>query len=139
MAGTMKLTARQWLITIDGIDGTWAQISEAETAAEGTRVRDGGATKADVLAGPAETDEVTCTRPYDIDRDHDLVTSLLPLCGQWYTTITKQPLHGDMTRANVKPRVYSDCLLVKVTDPEADADSGDPSKVALTFMVGDVS
>jgi hypothetical protein len=44
-----------------------------------------------------------------------------------------------MTRYSVKPRVYSDCLLTKVTDPESDADSGDPSRLELTFMVGDVS
>lgn len=135
----MFLSARQWLVTIEGIDGTWAAISAAETAAEGTRVRDGGATKASVLAGPAETDDITCTRPFDADRDHDLITSLLPLVGQWYTTITKAPLRGDMTRVDTKPRVYSEALLVKVSDPESDADSGDPSRVELTFMVGDVS
>lgn len=134
-----KLSARQWLVTVDQIDGTWAKISSGETSAEGTRVRDGGSTKADVLAGPPETDEVTVSRPFDGERDHDLVTTLLPLVGQLFTTITKQPLHGDMSRVNVKPRVYSDCLLTKVTDPESDADSGDPSELELTFMVGDVS
>lgn len=134
-----KLSARQWLVTVDGIDGTWARISAGETSAEGTRVRDGGATKADVLAGPPETDEVTVSRPFDAERDHDLVTTLLPLVGQLYTTITKQPLYGDMSRVAVKPRVYSDCLLTKVSDPESDADSGDPSVLELTFMVGDVS
>lgn len=135
----MKLSARQWLVTIDGIDGTWASISAGETAAEGTRVRDGGSTKPDVLAGPAETDDITCSRPFDADRDHDLITSLLPLVGQWFTTITKQPLNGDMTRVDVKPRVYSEALLTKISDPESDADSGDPSRLELTFMVGDVS
>lgn len=136
---TTKLSARQWLVTVSGIDGTWSKISAAETAAEGTRVRDGGATKADVLAGPAETDEVTVTRPFDALRDHDLVTTLLPLVGQFFATITKQPLQGDMTRYDVKPRVYSDCLLTKVVDPESDADSADANMLELTFMVGDVS
>lgn len=135
----MKGTARQWLVTIEGIDGTWAQFSGGETTAEGSKVRDGGATKAEPLAALPETDDITCNRPFDPDRDQDLLTSLLPLVGQWYTTVTKAPLNGDMTRNAAKPRVYSNALLTGISEPEADADSGDPARLELTFMVGDIS
>ena len=134
-----KAATRQWLVTIEGIDGTWAQFSGGETTAEGTRVRDGGSTKAEVLAAPPETDDITCNRPFDPDRDQDLLTSLLPLVGQFYTTVTKTPLYGDMSRASAKPRVYSNALLTGISEPEADADSGDPARLELTFMVGDIS
>lgn len=134
-----KASARQWLVTIAGIEGTWAQLSGGETTGEGTRVRDGGSTKADVLGGPAETDDLTIGRPFDPDRDQDLLTSLLPLVCQWSTTVTKAALYGDMTRAKAKPRVFSNCLLTGVSEPEVDADSGDPGRLELTFMVGDIS
>lgn len=132
----MKAAQRQFLVTVDGITGPFAQKSGGEVTADATKVWDGGATRPDVIAAPAETGDVTVTRPYDPDRDQEILNNLLSRVGQWRTTISMQPLEGDMRTARVKPRVYADALLVGVREPESDASSGDAADYELTFAVG---
>lgn len=137
-----KAANRQFLIRIDGIQGSWpywATKSGGEVTADSNKVYDGGTLIADVLASPAEVGDLTIARPYDPDRDHDLCTQLIKLVGQWRTTISVQPTYGDLSAAAVKPRVYTNCLLTGVREPEPDASSGDASDYELTFAVGSVA
>jgi hypothetical protein len=134
-----KAAKRQFLTRIDGIAGEWpywANKSGGEVTASSNKVYDGGTLTADVLASPAEVGDLTISRPFDPDRDHDLCTSLIGLVGQWRTTISMQPTYGDLSAARVKPRVYSNCLLTGVREPESDASSGDAADFELTFAVG---
>lgn len=132
----MKAAQRQFLVKVDGILGYFAQKSGGEVTSDATKVWDGGATKPDVIAAPAEAGDVTVTRPYDPERDQEILNSLLTMVGQWYTTVSIQPTEGDMRAARVKPRVYANALLIGVREPETDASSGDAADFELTFAVG---
>lgn len=135
----MKSAQRQFLWTVNGIIGTFAQKTGGEVTSDATRVWDGGATKAEVIGAPPEVGDVTLTRPYDPERDQDMLTRLLGLVGQWRTTVSGQPLSSDMRVVRgVKPRVYPDALLTGVREPESDASSGDVADLELTFATGDV-
>lgn len=135
----MKAAARQFLWTVTGILGTFAQKTGGEVTSDATKVWDGGATRAQVIAAPPEVGDVTLTRPYDPERDQAMLTNLLSMVGQWTTTISGQPLGSDMKVARgVKPRVYPEALLIGVREPEHDASSGDPADLELTFATGDV-
>lgn len=129
----MKSSARQFLWMVDGIASPFAQKSGGEVTSDATKVRDGGSLTADVIAAPPEVGDITLTRPYDPERDQPIIDVLLTRVGQWRTTITGQPLTGDMRVARVKPRVYPGALLIGVREPEADADSGDAATYELTF------
>ena len=134
-----KAAKRQFLVQIDGITGQWrywANKSGGEVTADSNKVYDGGSLVADVLASPAEVGDLTISRPFDPDRDHDLCTQLVRIVGQWRTTVSVQPTYGDLSAAKVKPRVYSNCLLTGVREPETDASSGDSADFELTFAVG---
>jgi hypothetical protein len=135
----VKSAARQFLWGVDGISGPFAQKSGGEVTSDATKVRDGGALTADVIAAPPEVGDVTLTRPYDPERDQPIIDVLLTRVGQWRTTITGQPLTADMRAARVKPRVYPDALLTGVREPESDADSGDAATYELTFAVPTVA
>jgi hypothetical protein len=132
----MKAAQRQFIWTVDGISSPFAQKSGGEVTSDATKVWDGGATQPDVIAAPAQVGDVTLTRPYDPQRDQDVLNTLVKLVGQWYTTISGQPTEGDMRTAKVKPRVYPNALLTGVREPESDASSGDAADFELTFAVG---
>lgn len=134
-----KAAARQFLVTAAGIEGTFATKSGGNKTSSANKVWDGGSLVPDVLAAPPEVDDLTISRPYDPDRDQDLLTALLAMVGQFRTTVTVAPTYGDLTRTRSKPRVYSNCLLTGVTEPEVDASSGDPATFELTFAVASVS
>lgn len=134
----MKAAQRQFLVTVDGITGTFASKSGGEVTSDATKVWDGGSTQPDVIASPAEVGDLTVTRPYDPERDQDVLNQLVTLVGQWRTTVSTQPLHGDMRAVSVKPRVYPNALLTGVREPEVDASSGDAADYELTFAVGAV-
>lgn len=132
----MKAAQRQFIWTVDGITAPFAQKSGGEVTSDATKVWDGGATQPDVIAAPAQVGDVTLTRPYDPQRDQDVLNTLVKLVGQWYTTISGQPTETDMRTARVKPRVYPNALLTGVREPESDASSGDAADFELTFAVG---
>lgn len=135
----MKSAQRQFLWTVAGIATPFAQKSGGEVTSDATKVWDGGAVVPDVIAAPAEVGDVTLTRPYDPERDQPVLDRLITLVGQWRTTISGQPLSGDMRAARTKPRVYPDALLIGVREPESDASSGDAADYELTFAVGSVA
>lgn len=136
----MKAAQRQFLWTVNGIANTFAQKTGGEVTADATKVWDGGATKAEVIAAPPEVGDLTLTRPYDPERDQPILDRLIGLVGQWRTTVSGQPLGSDMRVARgVKPRVYPEALLIGVREPEHDAESGDKADYELTFAVGGIA
>lgn len=135
----MKSAKRQFLVKVDGIAGYWASKSGGEIGADTNKVFDGGSLDPDVIAAPAETDDIVVTRPYDLARDQPVINELKRLVGIWRTTVSQTPTAADLTASSVPGDVYSDALLIKVKPPETDAGSGDAAEVELTFAVGKVS
>lgn len=134
----MKAAKRQFLVKVDGIDGYWAQKSGAEIKADNNKVYDGGSLTPDVIAAPAQVDDVTVTRPYDPLRDQAVVNQLKQRVGQWTTTVSVSPTEADLTIANVAGDTYPNALLTSIKPPESDASSGDAAEIELTFAVGSV-
>jgi hypothetical protein len=134
----MKAAQRQFLVTVDGIATPFAQKSGGEVTADATKVWDGGSTKPDVIAAPAEVGDLTLTRPYDPLRDQEVLNHLIGVVGQWRTTISIQPAESNLVAARVKARVYPEALLIGVREPEVDASSGDAADYELTFAVGGI-
>jgi hypothetical protein len=132
----MKSSARQFLVKVEGIDGFWATKEGGGVTAENTKVYDGGSLKPEIITNPPTAEDVTVTRPYDVDRDHDVATRLLPLVGSWEATVSVTPTNADMVAA-AQPRVYPRARLTGVMEPEVDASSGDPAVMSLTFAISD--
>ena len=131
-----KAAQRQFLVTVKGIPATFAQKSGGERTSEASKGWDGGSEDPFVLAGPASDGDLTLTRPYDPERDQEILTNLRSKVGKWLTTVSIQPLYADMTAVRVPPRVHN-ALLIGVREPEVDASSGEPADFELTFAVGE--
>lgn len=123
---------RQFLVTVQGIPGYWAQKTGGVVAGDSSRVWPGGTTEPEVLGGPAMPDDITITRPYKAGRDQEILARLRPVACRWRSTITVQPTDVDMVPIG-RPEVYPDALLRSVAGPEVDAGSGDAGTVELVF------
>ena len=127
-----KATKRQYLVTIEGIPGTWRQFSGAGGSASITKDFDGGSDRADLLAGPAEWDDIEVTRTIAPSRDDVWVAQLRKLLGRGRFNITKQATDANWTKVG-KPTTYPNCLLNGLQEPETDAASSDAAEIKLTF------
>lgn len=130
----MKSAQRQFLIKVSGIDGYFTTKSGGGISANTSKAYDGGSLIPDVLSGPAEVENVTVSRAYDYGRDHALIKRLRQKVGSWVTTVTITPTDRDLV-ALADPTVYSDALLVRLTDPDSDAGSGDIANFELEFAI----
>lgn len=127
-----KATKRQYLVTIEGIPGTWRAFSGAGGSASITKDFDGGSDRADLLAGPAEWDDIEVTRTVAPSRDDVWIEQLRKLIGRGRFNITKQATDANWTKVG-KPTTYPDCLLNGLQEPETDAGSSDAAEITLTF------
>lgn len=137
----MKSSKRQFLFTVSTIPNrTFAQASGGEKASSTSKWYDGGATVPSVIAAPPETGDVTLTNAFDPELDAALIQSLKAQVGIMRATLTRMPLHGDMTRvASARPDVYTDALLRSLTPVETDANSGDTATYELIFSPADLT
>lgn len=137
----MIAAARQFLVTTAATGArTYTEFTGGEKASDTSKWRDGGATRPQVLSAPADTGDVTLKNGFDPEKDGPMIANLLRQVGVLRTTITKVPLHGDMTRVTgAPPLVYTGCLLRSVKPPEVNANSGDPGTYELVFAVEDVT
>lgn len=131
-SSSAKATKRQYLVTIQGIPGTWRQFGGAAGSASVTKDYNGGKDRADLLSGPAEWDDIEVTRTVAPSRDDVWITKLNGLLGRGEFTITKQATDANWTKVG-KPRTYPKCLLVGIQEPESDAASSDAAEIKLTF------
>lgn len=131
-----KSSARQFLIKVEGVDGLWSTKSGGNVGADNTKVYDGGSLKPDIITNPPTAEDVTVTRPYDPQRDDEMVRALLQLVGSWSTTVSVTPTDADLV-AVAPPRVYSNAVLTGVQEPEVDSSSGDAAMIGLTFAISD--
>lgn len=127
-----KATKRDYLVTIEGIPGTWRSFSGAGATASVTKDYDGGARRYDNLAGPVEYDDIEVVRTVAPTRDDAWIKTLRTLIGIGAFTVTKQYI----TPAGMKvgaPTTYPACLLVGLQEAESDASSSDAAEVTLTL------
>lgn len=130
-----KAAQRQFLVKVAGIEGYFATKSGGSISADTNKVYDGGADTPDVLAGPAEADNITVSRAYDYNRDEVVLKRLRKQVGKWMTTISSTPTDRDLI-AIAPPNVYPEALLVGITEPDTDASSGDAATYELEFAIG---
>lgn len=133
-----KSAQRQFLVKVSGVDGYFATKSGGTTAAEVQDVWDGGALQPEKLAAPSATENVTVSRPYDAERDQAVIHRLRPSVGRLRTTVSVQPTDADLVAVG-DAQVYANALLIGLSDPEADAASGDAARLELVFAVESVA
>lgn len=129
-----KSAQRQFLVKVAGIDGYFATKSGGNVSSDTNKVYDGGDVTPYVMAGPAEAENVTVGRPYDPVRDGDLLSRLRTRVGRETFTVSITPTDRDLVVVG-GPTVYPDALLVSVSEPEADAGSGDAAMFELEFAI----
>lgn len=132
-----KKAKRQWLVKVSGIDGFFATRTGGKKTAATTKVFDGGAEDPDIITGPGLYDDVVVGRPFDDDRDDDLVAFLDPLVGNQWFSIDATPTDGNLVPVG-KVRHYRG-LLNALTYPDSDAKSGDEAALELTFAISSAS
>lgn len=130
-----KIASRQHLVKVSGIEGYFATFSGAAISSDTNKVYDGGNLVPEVLSGPAEADNITVGRPYDLNRDPELLNRLRRQVGVFEATISVQVTDRNLNAVG-KPRVYPNALLIGITEPEYDATSGDAAQFELEFAVG---
>lgn len=130
-------TQQAWLISVSGIPGYWQNFSGGEKSSETSKDYDGGSLEPEVLASPAEIDNITVTRSYKASRDYEAHRSASSRVGRWRTTVSVTPTDEDLV-ANGPPRTWPNALLVRCTEIEVDRSSGDAATWELEFAVGNV-
>ncbi len=128
----MKASKKEFIVTIEGIPGTWRAFTGGNATAEVTRDRNGGAERADLIGGPPDFEDIEVTRTYDPVKDRAWVDRLIRLVGRGRFTVSKFDTDVNFTILG-KPRVYPDSLLNGLTEPESDANSSDLAELVLTF------
>lgn len=125
---------RDFGIKISGIPffmGTFVGGDKTRTA---NKVWNGGASKPDIIKGPAENGEITIGAPFDPKRDRGILRRLRKEIETGkISTISKSDLDGDGVVVG-KPIVYSGCILTSVSEPSADANSSDANMFELKYM-----
>lgn len=132
-----KSSQRQFLVTVQGIPGTYMSKQGGNIASDVTKAYDGGSSTPDLISAPRDVDNITVSRGFDPQRDGALLRNLRQLVGVFQTTVTVTPTDRDF-RAVDSPIVYSPALLVGLNEPEVAADSGDLATYELVFACGDV-
>jgi hypothetical protein len=134
----MKAAQRQFLVKVSGIDGYFMTKSGGNVSADTNKVYDGGSLIPEVMSSPAEVDNITVGRAYDAGRDEAMLHDMRKRVGRFRTTISVTPTDEDL-RVNGKAVVYSDALLVGVTEMDYDSAGGDPASFEFEFAVGSIA
>lgn len=130
-----KSAQRQFLVKVSGIDGYFSTKSGGNISADTNKHYDGGAIVPDVLASPAQAENVTVSRAFDVAVDPDRLAGLRAKVGRWRTTISVTPTDEDLI-ATGTPVVYPEALLVGMTEPDYDSSGGDVATWELEFAIG---
>jgi hypothetical protein len=128
---------RQFLVKVSGISEYFDSKTGGETSSEVSKHHNGGILVPDILAAPPETDNIVVTRGWKHDRDAVAHRSARKKVGFWRTTIVVTPTNESLVAIGT-PTTYTNALLVRVSEPDYDASSGDPATFELEFAVGAV-
>lgn len=130
-----KAAQRQFLVKVHGVQGLFMTKTGGNVTSSSTKVYDGGSVTPDVIASPAEADNITVGRAFDRTRDGATVHKLRRQVGRWATTVTVTPTDRDLVAVG-NPVVYPEALLVGFNEMDANAGSGDPAMWELVFAIG---
>ena len=127
-------------------DFRFAQVSGGEITASVEKIYKGGNSRPTVLCAPSEIGDITLTAHYDDDMNPSETASgigaklkgLRKYVGTAYYNITVSVYDCDI-KDPTNDRLYTNALLVGMTEPEGDSSSGAPATFALTFAISDVS
>lgn len=123
----------------------FAQVSGGEITASVEKIYEGGKSRPTVLCAPSEIGDITLTAHYDDDMSDtptaagigDKLKKLRKYVGVAYYNITVSVYDCDI-KDPTNDRIYTNALLVGMTEPEGDSSSGAPATFALTFAISDV-
>lgn len=111
-------------MTVDGTPlGVYDKLTGGEIDSEETKYKPGGMGSAVSLGGSVEVGNLTISRLYVLNRDHDNIHWLLSRAGKGQVVVNRQPLDVD-GNAYGRPLVYTGTLKT-VTPPEVDSESSD--------------
>lgn len=143
MALSTKLAQRQIIAEITplaggavlgpSLSGYFAQVSGGEITAAVEKIYVGGTPFPEVLCAPSEVGDITLTKHYDADL-RTIIKDIRLVVGRAYYEIKIYDTDCDLKNAQSE-RVYSQALLVGLSEPEGDASSGAPATIALTFAI----
>lgn len=128
-----KAAQRQFLIKVNGVDALFSTKTGGRKSSDVSKVYDGGSLTPDVLAGPAQVEDITVGRPYDPYRDGPLIQRLARLVGSWRTSLVITPTDADLVPVGRGRTFFG--LLTGLSEPEGDAGSNDPATLELTFSI----
>jgi hypothetical protein len=123
----------------------FAQVSGGEITASVEKIYEGGKSRPTVLCAPSEIGDITLTAHYDDDMNTSLTEAgigrklkdLRRFVGIGYFNLTIAVYNCDI-KDPTNDRIYTNALLVGMTEPEGDSSSGAPATFALTFAISDV-
>lgn len=126
-------------------DFRFAQVSGGEITASVEKIYEGGKARPTVLCAPSEIGDITLTAHYDDDFTAadtaagigEKLQKLRRYVGVAYYNVTVSVYDCDI-KDPTNDRVYTNALLVGLTEPEGDSSSGAPATFALTFAISDV-
>tara|TARA_Y100000758_G_C16042440_1_gene418709 strand:- start:301 stop:744 length:444 start_codon:yes stop_codon:yes gene_type:complete len=115
----------------------WSSVTGGEITAAVEKVYDGGQKFPDTLCASAEVGDITVTRNYDPVKDGSSIATVRHLVGQAYYNVNIFELNCDLVVPDSSiARVYTNALLVGLTEPDGDASSGAPATFSMTFSIG---
>ena len=115
------------------LSGYFAQVSGGEITASVEKIYTGGNPFPETLCAPSEVGDITLTKHYDTTLSLAL-KELRLVVGRAYYEIKIYDTDCDLKNQQSE-RLYSQALLVGLSEPEGDASSGAPATFALTFAI----
>lgn len=138
------LDTRQFLVTVEGLDGSfWAQITGGDATVPDTKAYDGGNPVPQVVTGNPVVNDLTVTRNYDpavIGNVYQSLKQQLMSGKPFVTTITQSPTDPAYNPLSGPPDRWQG-KLKQVTTPKADAmkTGAASATVALVFTITAIS
>ena len=120
-------------VTIDGEDwGVFDKFSGGEADSEETRHRPGGMGAEKSLGGMLTISNVTISRLYERERDHERVHALMNRAGKSRIVASRSKLDDDGNPFGA-PYVYTG-IIKTITPPEHDSESDDTAMLEIEFV-----
>jgi hypothetical protein len=109
--------------------GRFDRRSGGNVTASDTKYRPGASPVEVSLGGPRTVENVTISRLYDLDRDHELAKRLATVVGQGRVSVAQQPLDSNYVAWGT-PTTWNG-ILTRVTWPDADSSGNAASLLEL--------
>lgn len=111
----------------------FAKMTGGESSAEVSKSWNGGARTPNLTAGRPVISNIVLERPFSAQRDRPVQRALAKLVGTARYTATKQDLDAyDMAVGS--PTVFTNCVLVRVSEPDYDETSSAGSTLVVELM-----